>query len=95
MTRILELYGISTDARQDWPRIIAAQECPFLNRKCLKTRKSEASETIGSCTVAAGKLLSPTVICPFRLLERQQIFTDCIHLLTLHQPGNELHIVPE
>jgi hypothetical protein len=35
------------------------------------------------------------MICPFRLLERNQIFLDCIHLLTLHEPGNELHIVPE
>lgn len=35
------------------------------------------------------------MICPFRLLERRQIFTDCLHLLALHQPGNELHVVPE
>ena len=35
------------------------------------------------------------MICPFRLLERSQIFTDCTHLLTLHEPGNELRIVPE
>lgn len=37
----------------------------------------------------------PIIICPFRLLERRQIFTDCLHLLTVHEPGNELHIVPE
>ena len=30
------------------------------------------------------------IICPFRLLERRQIFHDCIHLLKLHEPGNEL-----
>jgi hypothetical protein len=35
------------------------------------------------------------IICPHRLLERNQVFIDCIHLLTLHEPGNELHIVPE
>jgi hypothetical protein len=29
------------------------------------------------------------------LLERKKVFTDCIHLLTLHEPGNDLHIVPE
>jgi hypothetical protein len=29
------------------------------------------------------------------MLERRQIFTDCLHLLTLHQPGNELHLLPE
>jgi hypothetical protein len=28
-------------------------------------------------------------------LERQQVFTDCLHLLSLHEPGNELHVVPE
>src|SRR5690606_10262318 len=33
--------------------------------------------------------------CPFRLLERRQVFMDCLHLLTRHQPGNELHVVPE
>jgi len=35
------------------------------------------------------------MICPFRLLERHQVFMDCLHLLTLHEPGNELHIVQE
>ena len=35
------------------------------------------------------------MICPFRLLERNQIFLDCIHLLSLHEPGNQLHVVPE
>ena len=35
------------------------------------------------------------LICPFRLLERKQIFLDCIHLLSLHEPGNQLHVVPE
>jgi hypothetical protein len=28
-------------------------------------------------------------------LERRQVFTDCLHLLTQHDPGNELHVVPE
>jgi hypothetical protein len=35
------------------------------------------------------------MICPFRLLERRQIFEDCKPLVTLHQPGNEWHIVTE
>ena len=35
------------------------------------------------------------LICLFRLLERKQIFLDCIHLLSLHEPGNQLHVVPE
>jgi len=49
---------------------------------------------IGTCTVNYGKENRPIIICPHRLLERRQIFTDCIHLLTLHEPGNEFHIVP-
>jgi hypothetical protein len=95
MSKIVELYGISTESDADWPTIITAQQCPFLKRKCLKNRKSQPDLTIGSCTIAAGKLGDPVMICPFRLLERNQIFLDCIHLLTLHEPGNELHIVAE
>lgn len=37
----------------------------------------------------------PVMICPLRLLERSQIFTDCVHLLKLHEPGNELRLVGE
>jgi hypothetical protein len=95
MSKIIELYGVNTSSGADWRTIITAQQCPFLKRKCLKNRKSEPEITIGSCTIAAGKSESPIMICPFRLLERNQIFMDCIHLLTLHEPGNELHIVPE
>ncbi len=29
------------------------------------------------------------------MLERRQVFIDCLQLLTVHEPGNELHIVPE
>jgi hypothetical protein len=77
----------------DWKRIVAEQRCPFVDRKCYKVRKSEADISIGTCTVEyTGK---PIIICPHRLLERRQIFTDCIHLLTGHEPGNELHILPE
>ena len=35
------------------------------------------------------------MICPFRLLERNQSFVDCLHLLSAHEPGNVLHVVPE
>lgn len=35
------------------------------------------------------------MICPMRLLERSQVFTDCIHLLKQHEPGNELRVIPE
>jgi hypothetical protein len=97
MTKILELYGISTQTgRQvDWREILGTELCPYLQRKCLKTRKSSPDLTIGTCTVLYGKDAKGVIICPIRLLGRCQIFIDCLHLLSLHEPGNELHIVPE
>lgn len=95
MTKVAELYGNSTKHSLSWGDIVSIQNCPFLARKCLKNRKSEPAITIGTCTVTYGREARNIIICPFRLLERSQIFIDCIHLLTLHEPGNELKIVPE
>jgi hypothetical protein len=95
MTKVIELYGHPTSQSLPWNDIVSGQSCPFLARKCLKNRKSEPDITIGTCTVSHGREARNIIICPFRLLERSQIFIDCIHLLTLHQPGNELRIVPE
>lgn len=95
---ILELYGQSTQAHSDvnWRAIAAEQQCPFLDRKCLKVRKSAPEQTIGTCAVSYGKRdPKPLVICPHRLLGRRQVFVDCLHLLRRHEPGHELHIVPE
>lgn len=95
MTRVAEFYGLPTFQPAEWKTVAAAQQCPFLGRKCLKNRKSDPETTIGTCTMNYGKKPEPIMICPFRLLERSQIFTDCIHLLRLHEPGNELRIVGE
>lgn len=93
---IYELYGKSVDCEDlNWQKIVNEQVCPFLQRKCLKNRKSEPEQTIGTCTVMYGRDFKPIIICPYRLLERKQIFTDCLHLLTTHEPGNELHVVSE
>jgi hypothetical protein len=35
------------------------------------------------------------VICPARFLERNQVFVDCLSLLTAYEPGDELHVVNE
>jgi hypothetical protein len=94
-TKIAELYGLPTSQTANWKVVVTAQRCPFLDRKCLKNRKSQADITIGTCTMNHGRQLEPVMICPFRLLERSQIFTDCVHLLKLHEPGNELRIVAE
>ncbi|MGH7213224.1 MAG: NotI family restriction endonuclease [Tepidisphaeraceae bacterium] len=97
MSRVLELFGVATALKPAprWNDIVSERACPFLDRTCLKNRKSEPSVLIGICTVAHGRARQPLIICPHRLLERRQVFHDCHHLLTLHQPGNELFVVPE
>jgi hypothetical protein len=96
MSKIAELFGISTEEKEkNWGQIVREQLCPFLGKKCYKVRKSDPNTSIGTCTVLYGKAAEPIVICPTRLTERRQIFIDCFHLLTTHQPGNELHIVSE
>jgi hypothetical protein len=93
---VLELFGRSARGpKQNWKRIIQKQQCPFLDKRCYKVRKSDPETSIGSCTVLYGREAEPIIICPTRLIERRKIFTDCLHLLTTHEPGNELHIVSE
>ena len=95
--RVIELFGVSPDASEDvdWTEVLAKQWCPYLDRKCIKVRKSDPHISIGTCSVRYGSEEMNIAICPFRLLERRQIFVDCVHLLTLHEPGNEFHVVPE
>lgn len=96
MSQVIELFGQSAaKTGVDWTKTVAEQQCVYLNKKCYKVRKSYPGISIGSCTVLYGRELEPIIICPARLLERRQIFTDCFHLLTTHEPGNELHIVSE
>ena len=96
MSKVVELFGKSTSDRSlDWQSIVANQHCTYANKRCYKVRKSDPGISIGTCTVLYGKQSEPVVICPTRLIERGQIFTDCFHLLTTHEPGNELHIVSE
>ena len=97
MSDVIELFGEATfdEEGTKWDAVVNRQWCPFLDRKCMKIRKSQPEISIGTCSVFYGKAKRPLVICPFRLLERRQIFVDCLHLLTTHDPGNELHIVPE
>ena len=96
MNSVLELFGVFTASdRKNWTRVVQERRCPFLERLCLKNRKSQPDVLIGTCTVSYGTSSNPLIICPHRLLERRQIFTDCLPLLTLHEPGNEYHVVPE
>lgn len=96
MSKVLELFGTSTSEQEiGWKEQVDHQHCPYLNRTCLKVRKSQPEVSIGTCSVSSGAGENPVLICPHRLLERKQIFIDCLHLLNTHEPGNELHIVPE
>ena len=98
MSKVIELFGWSVSLRrrrEDWNLIVHEQQCPFLGKTCYKVRKSNPETSIGSCTVLYGKIPEPVLICPTRLIERGQIFSDCLHLLTMHEPGNELHVVSE
>ena len=96
MSRVAELFGYSTESEEkDWRTIVKKQQCPFLGKKCYNVRQSDPNTAIGSCTVLYGKRSEPIIICPSRLIDRQQIFTDGLHLLTTHEPGNQFHIVAE
>lgn len=94
--RPLELYARTAEeglSAAGWHQIIANEYCPFLQRRCAKTRKSDPSITIGTCIV--GNRGAPVVICPYRFRIDGTIFADSIGLLRNHEPSNEIHIVPE
>lgn len=95
-TRITELFNFSTSNKEvNWKEVIATQRCNYLGKKCIKVRKSSPEISIGTCSVKYGRDDQNVIICPHRLIEKRQIFLDCLHLLTLHEPGNELHIISE
>lgn len=96
MSKIIDLFGVDVDANlsADWQHIAAQQHCPFIGSKCRKVRKSEPSVAIGTCTIRHGANQSPIMICPIRMLDGRQIFSDSLHLLR-HSTGNTLHVVPE
>ena len=96
MSKVAELFTLNTSQTGvKWSEVVSAQQCSYLDRKCLKIRKSEPDIAIGTCSVSYGKDGQPIIICPHRLLERKKVFNDCIHLLTLHEPGNDFHVVSE
>lgn len=94
-TKIVELFAFAKDKAVDWGEILERQYCRYLDRKCIKVRKSRPKVSIGTCSVQYGRENASVIICPYRLLERKQVFTDSLHLLTRHEPGNELHVVTE
>ena len=94
MSKISEFFGMNcADSTLDFEQAMNMQSCPYTQKICIKMRKSDPKIKIGTCSVKYQE--QDIVICPFRLLEHNQIFIDCLHLLTMHEPGNELYLVPE
>ncbi len=76
----LELYGFRTlPPSKEALAACAHEQCPFLGRKCVKSRKSDATQSIGTCIMGSGG--EPQITCPIRLLESNQIFTETMHLM--------------
>lgn len=94
MSKISEFFGLNCkDKTNDFKSAMERQLCPYTGKICTKMRKSNPETKIGTCSVKYQT--QDIIICPFRLLEHNQIFMDCLHLLTLHEPGNELYLIPE
>jgi Restriction endonuclease NotI len=96
MKSVTEVFGKSTENHSaEWLLTVEQQLCPYVNKKCFKTRKSQPDISFGTCSVRTTTNQNPLIICPNRFLESNKIFIDCLHLLTLHEPGNEVHVVSE
>ena len=94
MSKISEFFGLScSNASLNFKQAMDSQLCPYTQSICTKMRKSSPDIKIGTCSVQYQH--QDIIICPFRLLEHNQIFIDCLHLLTMHEPGNELYLIPE
>lgn len=94
MSKISEFFGLCCYNNEiNVQQVLCDQICPYTNKVCTKMRKSEPDIKIGTCTVQYQD--KDVIICPNRLLEHNQIFIDCLHLLTMHEPGNELFLIPE
>jgi hypothetical protein len=97
VSKVSELFGKSTQGmtKEILVENLQNQICPYTENRCFKVRKSEPEISIGTCMVNYGREGKDIIICPHRLLQKKQVFVDCIHLLTRHEPGNEFHIVSE
>ena len=94
MSKISEFFGLNCrDTSLDFKNAMDLQLCPYTQRTCTKMRKSDPDVKIGTCSVWYQN--QDVIICPCRLLEHNQVFIDCLHLLTMHEPGNELFLIPE
>ncbi len=96
MSAIIEFYGnYVKDPSVNWKSVIRDQADKYTGKKSIKIRKSDPTQSIGTSVIQCGKEPKNLIIDPTRFLENGQVFLDCLHLLSSHEPGNELHLVPE
>ncbi|TEU14658.1 MAG: hypothetical protein E3J21_15240 [Anaerolineales bacterium] len=88
--RPLEFYGHNVESTQDWNTVLTSQHCPYLDRRCVKQRKSDPQQTIGACIL--GFKQRRLIVCPHRFLQRNQTFLDVVPLLS---GGERFFVVPE
>ena len=68
MSKVKELFGVYTKRIDiDWSQIVKEQHCPYIDKKCVKVRKSTSDISIGVCTVDYSRY-NKVMICPHRLL---------------------------
>lgn len=95
-SKIIELYGHYTkDDSLPWKEIITLQEDRYTKKKSHKIRKSDPTQTIGTTVVQYGRENKNIIIDPTRFYEDGKVFLDALHLLEKHEPGNEIHVIPE
>ena len=90
--RPAEFYGefVEDTSSAELMAAFVAEHCPFIHARCKKLRKSNSSQTIGTCTITYQK--AHLIICPKRFLQAQQIFLDCVQLLN---GKGRYYVIPE
>lgn len=96
MSAIIEFYGHYVgDKTADWKKIAEDQVDKYTGKRSIKIRKSDPTQTIGTTVIRHGRDPRNLIVDPMRFLEDGKVFVDCLHLLKNHEPGNELHLIPE
>jgi hypothetical protein len=93
--RPLEFYGrlVAAPLSEDLRTALVDEWCPFLQRHCVKIRKSNPDQTIGACAVGYGG--KAVLICPHRFIANERIFHDALSLLKPGDTTTRLVFVPE
>lgn len=91
INRPLEFYGELVKSENEKKMDFSDDSCPFLHKKCVKIRKSNKTQSIGSCIVGYSE--KPLIICPHRFLKNNVIFLDVMKYFG--EKNHDFYIVPE